>query len=186
MIVIGLTGTYGAGKGTIVEFLKSKGFKHFSVSEDYLVPEIKRRGLPVNRDSMILVANDLRNKHGSSFIVKELYKLAEASGSNSIIESIRTVGEVEELKKLPNFLLLAVDADRKVRYERALLRNSSKDHVSFEEFSKKEDLELSSDDPNKQNLSACISMADVVFNNNGSKEDLFSKVEAFLVSKNII
>lgn len=34
MHIIGITGTLGAGKGTIVEYLKDKkGFAHFSVRE---------------------------------------------------------------------------------------------------------------------------------------------------------
>ena len=30
-IIIGITGTLGAGKGTVVEYLKKKSFKHYSV-----------------------------------------------------------------------------------------------------------------------------------------------------------
>ena len=60
MITIGITGTLGAGKGTIVDYLvKSRGFEHYSVRA-FITEEIKRRGLPVNRDSMTQVGNDLR------------------------------------------------------------------------------------------------------------------------------
>ena len=62
MIIIGITGTIGAGKGTIVEYLTDKkGFTHYSV-RSFLIDEIKKRGFEVNRDSMVLVANDLRKK----------------------------------------------------------------------------------------------------------------------------
>ncbi len=186
MIIIGLTGTFSAGKGTVVEFLKNKGFKHYSVSEDFLVPEIKKRGLPVNRDSMILVANDLRKNNGPEYIVRELFKIAEKNGENAIIESIRTIGEVDELRKKTNFILMAVDADRKLRYERAIKRKSSKDNVSFEDFVKQEESEMTSTDPNKQNLSACISKADVVFENNGTKDELFAQIENYLKEKNLM
>lgn len=40
MQIIGITGTLGAGKGTVVDYLvKNKGFNHFSVG-DYLIDEI--------------------------------------------------------------------------------------------------------------------------------------------------
>ena len=92
MITIGITGTLGAGKGTIVDYLvKEKDFVHYSVRA-FLTQEIQRRGLPVNRDSMTAVGNDLRAQHSPSWIVEQLYEQANASGKNCIIESIRTPG----------------------------------------------------------------------------------------------
>ena len=89
MKIIGITGTLGAGKGTIVDYLVDKmGYIHFSVRA-YLIEEIKKRGLVVNRDSMTNVANELREKHSPSFIIEELYKKATELGRNSIIESRR-------------------------------------------------------------------------------------------------
>jgi len=58
MNVIGITGTLGAGKGTIVEFLKAEyGFDHYSV-RGYLIEEINKRSLEVNRDSMTIMYKD--------------------------------------------------------------------------------------------------------------------------------
>ena len=54
MIIIGITGTLGAGKGTIVDYLiKTKGFTHYSVRA-FITKEIEKRKLPVNRDSMVI------------------------------------------------------------------------------------------------------------------------------------
>ena len=63
MNIIGITGTIGAGKGTIVDYLvKEKGYVHYSVRE-FLAEEVKKRGLEVNRDTLTEVGNDLRAKH---------------------------------------------------------------------------------------------------------------------------
>src|SRR5688572_11668127 len=127
MIIIGITGTLGAGKGEVVEYLKQKhGFTHYSV-RDFLIAEIGRRGLEVNRDSMRVVANELRAEHGSGYIVEEIYKKAAEAGSNAIIESIRTHGEIEVLKNKSKFFLIAVDADPNIRYERIRSRQSVTD-----------------------------------------------------------
>ena len=180
MIIIGITGTIGAGKGTIVDYLeKEKGFLHFSVRE-YLTEEIKRRGLEVNRDSMTEVANELRSKYSPSYITDELYKRALYAGMNSVIESIRAPGEIDSLKEKGNFYLFAVDADPEIRFERIRKRASETDRVDYETFLANEKREMNSSDPTKQNLQKTISMADYVFRNEGSIDDLFTEVEKVL------
>ena len=47
---------------------------------------------------MVIVANELRATHTPSYIVEQLYYQALQTGTNCIIESIRTPGEVEALK----------------------------------------------------------------------------------------
>ncbi len=176
MKIIGITGTLGAGKGTIVDYLTTHhGFKHFSV-RGYLMQVIKAQGKEVNRDSLTHTANELRAQHSPSFIAEELYAEALKSGTNCIIESIRTVGEVQALKSKGNFTLFSVDAYRKIRYERIVLRGSETDRISFDIFAANEERELTATDPNKQNLTACMQLADVHFTNNGTFDDLYRQL----------
>ncbi len=180
MIVIGITGTLGAGKGTIVEYLvKEKGFTHFSVRE-FIVREIVKRNLPVNRDSMVVVANDLRASNSPSYITDCLYEEALLTGKNCVIESIRTPGEVLSLKNKGQFYLFAVDADARARFERIKERQSETDQIDFETFIANEAREMNSSDPNHQNLRRCIELADFLFDNNGSVCELESAVENVL------
>ena len=177
MQIIGITGTLGAGKGTIVEHLiKNKGFRHYSVRQ-FLIEEIETRGLPVNRDTMTNVANELRAANTSYYIVGELYKKALASGQNAVIESIRTPGEVEFLKQQGNFILIAVDADTKIRFDRIKKRKSETDQIDFETFAANEKREMTTADPNKQNLQKCIQMADFTLLNNGTIDELIQQLE---------
>jgi len=181
MLIIGITGTIGAGKGTIVDFLtKEKGFVHFSVRA-YIAEEIIRRGMVVNRDSMVLVANNLRKDNSPSYITDRLYEKALATGKDSIIESIRTPGEVSSLREKGGFFLLAVDADPEVRYKRISVRNSETDSVSFETFLDNEKREMNSTDPNAQNIGQCIKLADFKLWNNGTMEQLNRQVEEILL-----
>ena len=180
MIIIGITGTLGAGKGAVVEYLVEKqGFDHYSV-RSYLLKEINKRGLPGNRDSMVVVANELRGKHGPSYVTDHLYYEAARIGKNCIIESIRTPGEIDSLRKKGKFFLFAVDADPEVRYQRISARQSETDHISFETFISNEAREMNASDPNNQNLKECIREADFVLKNNGTKEDLFVEAEKAL------
>ncbi len=180
MIVFGITGTIGAGKGTVAKYLTDNhGFKSYSV-RDFLITEINLRGMPVTRDSMLTVANDLRATHGPNYIVSQLYDRAKQAGNDAIIESVRTIGEVEALQQNPNFSLLAVDADIKLRYERIKNRESSTDSVSFEKFVEDEKRELTSTDPGKQNLLGCIKLADFVIMNEGSLNELETQIKEIL------
>ncbi len=178
MIIIGITGTISAGKGAVVDYFKVKGFVHYSVRA-FLAEEVKRRGLPLNRDNTTIVANDLRTKYSSGYIIETIFNQAKAAGKNCIIESVRALGEVDFLKKQPHFVLLAVDADPKIRYNRAVSRGSELDHVTFEKFVSDEQREIS-DDPTKGNLLGCIKRADFVIMNDGSLVDLHAKIDAIL------
>jgi dephospho-CoA kinase len=182
MIIIGITGTLGAGKGTVVEYLEIKGFAHYSMS-GFIIREIERRGLPVNRDNMVVVGNDLRAAHSPSYIAETLYDEAAASGKNAVIESLRTEGEIAALRAKGNFLLFAIDANSELRYQRVAMRGSSKDNISFEKFLADETREMHATDPNKQNLARCIELADYRLMNNGTFDELRAEVDAILRNK---
>ena len=180
MIIIGITGTLGAGKGTIVDFLiEEEGFDHYSV-RGFLLEEMKKMGMPENRDSMTSLANKLRSAYGPSYITDELYERANAEGHNCVIESIRTPGEILSLRRKSDFYLFAVDASPRRRFNRIKSRGSETDEVSFKEFMANEKREMDSDDPHKQNLSKCIEMADHRFENNGSVKQLLDQVKGVM------
>lgn len=70
-----------------------------------------------------------------------------------------------------------MDAESKVRYEGIKLRKSTTDNVTYIEFFQNEKREMESTDPSKGNLKKCIQMADYVFENDGTVEDLEKKVD---------
>jgi len=180
MIILGITGTNGAGKGVVVDYLAmQKGFTHYSARE-LLIEEIKKRSMPINRESMILVSNDLRANNSPSYVVEELYKKALQYNKNAVIESIRVPGEVEFLKSKDNFYLIAIDADLEQRYKRVQFRKSDTDKVSFDEFVEIENKEMDNKDQNKQNIRKVIEMANYTITNNGTLEELHQQIETII------
>lgn len=179
-MIIGITGTDGAGKGTVVEYLvEVLGFTHYS-SRDLIVAEIEKQGLSLDRNQMRLTANELRKEFGNDVIVKKALEKAKAEMKNNIIiESIRALAEAEYLK-LSGGILLAVDADPQVRYERVQTRRSATDQVTYEEFLAQEELEKNDPDPSGMQKTKVMEMADYTILNQGTIEDLGGKVNTFL------
>lgn len=181
-MILGITGTIGAGKGTVVDYLVTKGFTHYSVREA-LVEEIQKRGLPVNRTNMNEVATDLRRTHGPTYFGDLFRTQAEKENvSKFIIESIRNPKEAEKIKSLGGFLIV-VDADKHIRYERIVGRGSETDDVSFEEFVAHEEREMTTEnpeDPAFMDIRAVIAMADATIMNDGTLEELHAKIDEAL------
>lgn len=178
-MIIGITGSFGAGKGEVVQrLIAAYGFTHYSTS-GFITEEVRRRGLVVDRDAMAAVANDLRREHGPSYIVDTLYARAEEAGGNVVIESLRAPAEVARIRELGGHVI-GVDADTRVRYDRAYARGTEKDHVTFEYFLEQEKREQNPDDPTKQNIFEALKLSDVVIPNNGTKEELYERVDAVM------
>ncbi len=180
MMLIAVTGTNGSGKGTVVEYLvKNKGFTHYA-ARDFLTKEILRRGLTVDRTSMRLVANDLREAHEPAYVVKQLFLQAEKDGCERIvIESVRNIGEAEFLKSKGAFLI-AVDADQRLRYERVQERRSATEQVDFETFVEHEEREMRPVGPHDMDIRGVMALANATIENNGSYEELEKSIEKVL------
>jgi dephospho-CoA kinase len=177
-MIVGVTGTNGAGKGTVVQYLAGEGFKHYS-ARDFIVAEIGRRGLSVDRSSMREVANDLRKMHGPEYVIRSLYIQAEGAGGNAGLESIRTIGEVEFLRS-KHAPLLAVDAERRLRYERVTMRGSATDKVDFDTWVAQEEREWNNTAAYDMNIPAVMAMADYTIQNDGTLEELHAQIRDVL------
>lgn len=181
-MIIGITGTLGAGKGTVVEYLvKQKGFRHIAVSDTFLAGEAARRGLIPDRVTRRNIANEFRAK-GPVALMEAVYILAKPfidAGENVVMEPQHTAAEVGFIQSVGG-IEFAVDASLETRYERISKRGSEKDGVSFEQFKAEQEFEMSQTDPNMNNLGAAMKKADTIFQNNGTQEELFTQVEAAL------
>lgn len=178
-MIIGLTGTLGAGKGTVIEYLTSKGWKHYSGGHT-INAEVIRRGLPQTRESMSMVANDLRAKYGAGYFVEQMLQQINKDDSN-VLESLHSVGEADAVRAAGG-IVVAIDADMHFRYDRICKRKSTKDHVTFEQFKADNEREMSSSDPVQHNLMENINKADYKIINNGSIDDLHKQIDSILIS----
>ncbi len=177
-MIIGLTGKNGSGKTEICEYLKSRGFEYHSLSDE-IREEIRRRGQEITREILIEVGNDLRQKFGPGILAERILTNLEMD-HNYVIDSIRNPQEVEVLKHRKDFVLLAVEAEPAIRFERSRKRGREGAAPTFEQFMSEEQLELESANPANQQLDATRRKTDVVIANNGSIEELHRGLDALL------
>jgi len=181
-MILGITGTNGAGKGSVVEYLVRKGFAHYSV-RDLIMEEVLRRGLPLNRTNIGETATSMRAEFSPAYFVETFLARAKEEGKeNVIIESIRTLKEAEYLKE-HGACLVGVDAPVEERYRRITARGTVTDHVSFEDFRAQEDAEYSpkdANDPSQMNVLGVLGKADYTLINDGTVEELSAKIEEML------
>ncbi|MCX6819810.1 MAG: AAA family ATPase [Candidatus Adlerbacteria bacterium] len=178
-MIIGITGTLGAGKGTAVEYLKTKGFVDFS-SSGILKEILAEKGLPATRKNLSELADELMKQHQGG-VLSISHERAQKNGlENYILEAIHRVDEANYVKSIGG-IVWGVDADIELRFERITKRKEGeKDNVTFEQFladSKREDEGGTGTGPN---IRAVLAISDHVFHSNGSKEELYVEVEEAL------
>lgn len=178
-MIIGLAGSFGAGKGEVANYLtRERGFQHLS-ARSLIIEEVKKRGLNVDRDSLTKTGNDLREEGGPTYLYELLIKKANQIGGDVAVESIRAVAEARYTKENGG-VVIGVDADSKLRYERAIKRGSETDQVTFEEWLEQERKESNPGDPTKQDIFGALKESDYLILNNGTMTELHKQIDDVL------
>lgn len=177
-MLFGITGSLGAGKGTVVSLLKERGFAHYSVS-GYLREIIESRGETPNRAAYSALGDELRAADPAGPVATLYAVYQKDAPPHAIIESIHDVPEAEFLRTR-GAIILAVDAPLAVRYERIQSRGSEKDDVTFDEFRVLADHEENGG--GTHNIRAVIERADHQLTNAGTLDELKAQVDALLAS----
>ncbi len=174
-MIIGLTGTNGAGKTVTAEHLRTKGFEYHSLSDE-IRSELDSIGCEATRENLIEMGNQLRGEHGPAVLANRI-KSRLRPDRNYVIDSIRNPYEVKSFRADKEFHLLHLDGPVEVRYERVRRRGGPRTPKSLEEFVEQERRETGGDDPKHQQLRACYELADATLVNDGAIEDLHRRLD---------
>lgn len=173
--LIGLTGTNGAGKGEVASYLQKKGYDYVSLSDE-IREDLRRRGKGGSRDQLISAGNVLRRRYGADILARRVMKKVR---NQTVIDSIRNVSEVSFLRRQGDFILVAVDAPAKLRFERVQKRGRAESASTIEEFIAKEKEEMTGGS-GAQQLRRCLDLADLTIINDGTLEALHHQIEEHL------
>lgn len=179
-IIIGFAGKNCSGKGEAVKYLTTKyNFIARSLS-DVIRDEIRKKGEEITRENLQQTAGEMRKEFGPLVLAKRTWeKITEQNVEKAIIDSIRSEAEVEFFKKLPNFYLIALVANPKLRFERMVKRKipQQSDPKTWEEFVTEEKRDDTGDG---RNIDICIEKADFHITNEGTQQEFFQKIDEIL------
>ncbi len=176
-IILGLVGSLASGKETSKKYLalkyKSQDCRFSSILRDIL----SRANLSNSRDNIQRLSTVLRANFGEDLLASAI--AIDASKLNAdvvVIDGVRRFTDIEHLKDLPNFILVKIDADSKIRYDRMKLRNENEgdSKKTYEEFLKDQEAEADKQIPE------VMKSAKFAIDNSGSFEDLYKQIDELI------
>lgn len=142
--IVGVAGTNASGKDTLGSLRETLQDAKFVSLSDILRRELDKRGLTHERENLRMVSKEWREKDGPGVMSVKTIALYEAEKAEKnygglTLTSIRTPEEAKEIQKAGG-IVIWVDADPKIRYERVLKRNLGRpeDQKTFEQFMQEE------------------------------------------------
>lgn len=172
--VIAISGMPGAGKGVASAAAKQLGFDVL-VLGDVIREETQRRGLDPTPQNIGAVMLQVRELEGSAAVAKRLLSKIEQCQSNVVIvEGVRSLQELTELKSKFEVITLVIHASPKTRFQRLLSRGRSDDPKTWDTFYERDNRELT------VGLGPVIALADHLAVNENSITELQSTVKGIL------
>ena len=160
-LIVCLTGMPGAGKSTIAEGLKVKGYTVISMGNT-IREEAKNRNLEPTRDNLGNLMLELREKNGPGAVAELVKSQIDSSTADVIlIDGIRSNDEIKVLRKFGDVKLLAVHASTDTRFDFLQKRGRSDDPQTKEHFEERDNRELD------VGISNSIALSDYIISNIG-------------------
>jgi dephospho-CoA kinase len=159
-LIVCLTGMPGAGKSTIANGLKSKGYEIINMG-DAVREEAKKRNIEPSGQNLGKIMLELREKNGPGAVDELIQNKIKNSSSNVIvIDGIRSNEEIQVLRKFGTVKLLSIHASTDTRYSFLIERGRSDDPQTRDNFDERDVREI------KVGISTPIALADESISNN--------------------
>ena len=176
-IIIGLVGEMASGKDTVATYLKDK-YDSETISFSRPVRNIlDLLCLPQSRENMAALGDVLRAQFGQDILSRAICQEVIKSPNTIIaLPNVRLESDIKYLKDIPGFVLVGINTDRKVCYERLIKRGQNPDDQgkTWEQFLQDHELYT------EIHILDLIKKARYQLDNNGTREELYNQIEKML------
>ena len=167
----------GAGKSTIAEGLKPKGYEVINMG-NAVREEATKRNLEPTRENLGKLMLELREKNGPGAVAELIKPKIESSSSDVIlVDGLRSIDEIQVLRKIGNVKLLAIHASTDTRFDFLQKRGRSDDPHTKDHFVERDSRELGVGISNPIALSD-----DAISNTDLTKEELIESADKIIQS----
>ena len=175
--ILGLVGPIASGKDTVKKYLEKKysalGCRFSSILRDVL----ERINLPNSRENMQGLSTILRQRFGEDILAKAFAADTIKLKSNIVVvDGVRRMADIRFLKKVQGFVLVAVNANPEIRFERLVKRgeNAGDAKKTYNQFLKDHQYETELAVP------VLMKKAKYKLNNNGPLTDLHKQIDKLI------
>jgi dephospho-CoA kinase len=176
-LIVGLVGLQGCGKGTMADLLQKEFNASYCRFSAILSDLLDRLAVEKTRANLISLSIKLREAFGEDVLSHAIAKQITSQEEDIVIlDGIRRTDDIAALEPLPNFVLVAITADAKLRFERMKKRGEKvgESDMTWEQFQADESA------PTEATIPAVMARARHSLTNEGSREELETKIRALM------
>ena len=169
-----VTGMPGAGKSIVTNMAREMGIPAYCMGDVIREETIRKYG-SITPENMRMTAQELREKYGDDIVARKTLEMIKEEQGVIVIDGVRSLTEVNIFKTAGESVkIVAVHASPKTRFKRIKERRRPGDPKTWEEFVKRDMMELSF------GIGNVIALADYMVVNEESIEETKKQVTRVL------
>ncbi|MCW1300955.1 MAG: AAA family ATPase [Candidatus Nanoarchaeia archaeon] len=177
--IVGIAGTIGSGKDVVSHYLAQK-YGYIEIIMGDLVRDLANElKLEPSRENLLKLQKRYVEQFGREYWGKRaVEKIQSIASEKIVVNGIRRIEDIKVLKQAfinDRVVLLVIDADPKIRFERLVKRGREGDPKNFDQFLLQELAERETFD-----LEELEKIADYKIENDGSLVELYTRVDEFV------
>ncbi len=174
LLLILVAGMPGSGKSLFVKIAVEKyGLPTYTMGDVIREDAVKMFGI-VNQYTMLETSRRVRQIYGPGYVASKIIQKIRREEKTVLIDGVRSLDEVKVFRKYGETVIVAIHASPRTRFERLRKRGREGDPSTWEEFVRRDYMELSF------GIGDVIALADYMIVNEGSIDETLRNIENVL------